>query len=111
VLTAHYAAEHLQRFDLNRPPLLRCTAHLLSEDTFEFGWTEHHVIGDGWSINSLIAELFGGSRSEARRKLAQGGVRVDGEPWPAQVLDVAADDLEGRVLQVGKRQFRRLVRT
>ncbi|HZI02844.1 MAG TPA: condensation domain-containing protein, partial [Archangium sp.] len=58
VLTAHYAAEHLQRFDLNRPPLLRCTAHLLSEDTFEFGWTEHHVIGDGWSINSLIAELF-----------------------------------------------------
>jgi amino acid adenylation domain-containing protein len=58
VLTAHYAAEHQQRFDLTRPPLLRCTAHLLSEDTFEFGWTEHHVIGDGWSINSLIAELF-----------------------------------------------------
>jgi tyrosyl-tRNA synthetase len=62
-------------------------------------------------LPALIAELFGGSRSEARRKLAQGGVRVDGEPWPAQVLDVAADDLEGRVLQVGKRQFRRLVRT
>ncbi len=62
-------------------------------------------------LPALIADLFGGSRSEARRKLAQGGVRVDGEPWPAQVLDVAADDLEGRVLQVGKRQFRRLVRT
>ncbi|HEX5746348.1 MAG TPA: amino acid adenylation domain-containing protein [Archangium sp.] len=58
VLAAHYAAEHQQRFDLTRPPLLRCTAHLLSEDTFELGWTEHHVIGDGWSINSLIAELF-----------------------------------------------------
>ena len=30
-------------------------------------------------LPELIAELFGGSRSEARRKLAQGGVKLDGE--------------------------------
>jgi tyrosyl-tRNA synthetase len=57
-------------------------------------------------VPELIAALFGGSRSEARRKIAQGGVRIDGEPVSA--LDLPVSELDGRVLQVGKRQFRRL---
>ena len=61
-------------------------------------------------LPALIAEVFGGSRSDARRKLAQGGVRLDGVALSAQDVDLPADDLDGRVLQVGKRQFRRLVR-
>ena len=56
----------------------------------------------------LIAEAFGGSRSEARRKLAQGGVKLDGEPVAPDRLDVPASELDGRVLQLGRRQFRRL---
>ncbi len=73
---------------------------------------EEAVLADGDVVHlpALIAELFGGSRSDARRKLAQGGVRLDGEALSAQAVDVPADDLQGRVLQVGKRQFRRLVR-
>jgi len=59
-------------------------------------------------LPELIAEVFGGSRSEARRKLAQGGVRLDGEPVAPDVLDLPAAALDGRVLQLGKRQFRRL---
>ncbi len=57
-------------------------------------------------LPELIADLFGGSRSEARRAIAQGGVRLDGEP--VAVLDLPAAELDGRVLQVGKRRFRRL---
>ena len=57
-------------------------------------------------LPELIAAEFGGSRSDARRKIAQGGVRLDGSP--VTDLDVPAGDLDGRVLQVGKRQFRRL---
>jgi tyrosyl-tRNA synthetase len=57
-------------------------------------------------LPELIATLFGGSRSEARRKLSQGGVKLDGEPLTALDLEVSA--LDGRVLQLGKRQFRRL---
>jgi tyrosyl-tRNA synthetase len=57
-------------------------------------------------LPELLATLFGGSRSEARRKIAQGGVRLDGEP--VSELDLPAESLDGRVLQVGKRQFRRL---
>jgi tyrosyl-tRNA synthetase len=56
----------------------------------------------------VIVTAFGGSRSEARRKLAQGGVKVDGEPLPPEPLDVPAETLDGRVLQLGKRQFARL---
>lgn len=61
-------------------------------------------------LPELVARLFGGSRSEARRKLSQGGVRLDGEPLDPTRLDVPADALDGRVLQFGKRQFRRLRR-
>ena len=56
----------------------------------------------------MIVELFGGSRSEARRKLAQGGVKLDGETVAAEPLDVPAQSLDGRVMQLGKRQFRRI---
>ena len=52
--------------------------------------------------------MFGGSRSEARRHLASGAVKLDGEPLAAGVLDLPGADLDGRVLQVGKRRFRRL---
>ncbi len=61
-------------------------------------------------LPGLIAEVFGGSRSDARRTLAQGGVKLDGEPLPADELDVPADRLDGAVLQVGKRRFKRLRR-
>ena len=53
---------------------------------------------------------FGGSRSDARRKLAQGAVRLDGAALGAGDLDLAAERLDGAVLQVGKRGFRRLRR-
>ena len=59
-------------------------------------------------LPELIAEHFGGSRSEARRKIAQGGVKLDGEPVDPGALDVPASELDGRVLQLGRRQFRRL---
>jgi tyrosyl-tRNA synthetase len=57
-------------------------------------------------LPALISELFGGSRSDARRTIEGGGVKLDGEAVTA--LDLPASTLDGRVLQVGKRRFRRL---
>jgi tyrosyl-tRNA synthetase len=57
-------------------------------------------------LPEVLAEHFGMTRSEARRNIGQGGVRLDGEP--VAELDVPADGLDGRVLQVGKRRFLRL---
>jgi tyrosyl-tRNA synthetase len=59
-------------------------------------------------LPQLIADLFGGSRSQARRQIEQGGVRLDQEKVVPDVLDLPASELDGRVLQVGKRRFRRL---
>jgi tyrosyl-tRNA synthetase len=59
-------------------------------------------------LPALIADAFGMSRSEARRTLAQGGVRLNGEQLAADDLDLPPERLDGAVLQVGKRHFRRL---
>jgi tyrosyl-tRNA synthetase len=72
---------------------------------------EEHVVSASNSavhLPEVIAAAFGGSRSDARRAIAGGGVKLDGEPIPADVLDMPASELDGRVLQVGKRRFRRL---
>ncbi len=71
--------------------------------------------GDGadgaWvHLPALIAEAFAESRSQARRLLAQGAVRLNGEPLDGAEQDVAADRLDGAILQVGRRRFRRLRR-
>ncbi|MEA2250605.1 MAG: tyrosyl-tRNA synthetase [Solirubrobacteraceae bacterium] len=59
-------------------------------------------------LPAAIAQAFGMSRSEARRVLAQGGVRLGGEPLDGGELDVPRERLDGAVMQVGRRQFRRL---
>ena len=58
-------------------------------------------------LPALIAELFDISRSEARRLIEQGAVALD----EAAVLEVdqAPEALDGRILRVGKRRFKRLV--
>jgi len=61
-------------------------------------------------LPAVIEALFGVSRSEARRLLSQGGVRIDGDPVGPSEQDLPADRLDGAVLQVGKRRFRRLRR-
>ena len=58
-------------------------------------------------VPGLIRDAFGLSGSEARRLLTQGAVKVDGEVLEGQEAPRAA--LVGRVLQVGKRRFVRLV--
>jgi tyrosyl-tRNA synthetase len=56
----------------------------------------------------LMAGAFEISSSEARRLLKQGGVKLDGEAVSPDNLDIDPAQLDGRVLQVGKRRFRRL---
>ena len=59
-------------------------------------------------LPAVLREAFGVSSSEARRTLSQGGVRIDGVPVPGDVLDVGAEQLDGHVLQMGKRRFVRV---
>jgi tyrosyl-tRNA synthetase len=67
------------------------------------------AVGDGVvHLPALLAQAFGVSTSEARRSLAQGAVRLDGEPVASGTLDLPAAELHGRVLQLGKRRFARV---
>jgi tyrosyl-tRNA synthetase len=62
--------------------------------------------GDPIHLPTLLVTAFGlPSTSEARRLIAQGGVKIDGEP--ASELDIPRDRLVGALLQAGKRRFLR----
>jgi tyrosyl-tRNA synthetase len=59
-------------------------------------------------LPALLSELFGLSRSEARRLIEQGGVRIDDRVVDGGELDLPLEGLDGAVVQVGKRRHKRL---
>jgi tyrosyl-tRNA synthetase len=101
-LTARYHGEDAARAAQDRFDTVH-VRHELPDDIEEFGFNAENA---QVHLPALMEEAFGVSRSEARRLLAQGGVKLDGQEL--QALDVPADELDGVVLQVGKRRFKRL---
>jgi tyrosyl-tRNA synthetase len=67
----------------------------------------HLPPGDPVHLPAVLAAALGLSTSEARRLIAQGGVKVDGQA--VSEVDVPRDLLSGAVVQAGKRRFVRLV--
>jgi tyrosyl-tRNA synthetase len=60
-------------------------------------------------LPKLLAALgLADSNSHARRLIEQGGVRLDGRPVDVDAIELPASELEGSVLQVGRRGFVRL---
>ena len=59
-------------------------------------------------LPALLARAFDVSTSQARRNLVQGAVKLDGRPLPGASLEIDARELDGRVLQLGKRRFARV---
>jgi tyrosyl-tRNA synthetase len=72
-------------------------------ETVEWSGGEEEV-----HLPALLAQAFGISTSEARRNLAQGGVKLDGETVPNGSLDLPAAEVDGKVIQLGKRRFARV---
>ncbi|MFE0510760.1 amino acid adenylation domain-containing protein, partial [Streptomyces sp. NPDC058964] len=58
-LRAFVETESEAVFDLERAPLLRVAVHLCADGSWQFTVTQAHVILDGWSHHSLMAELIG----------------------------------------------------
>lgn len=83
------------------------------DQVFRHGGTPHemqeHPVPetDPVHLPSLIRDVFGMSGAEARRMLDQGAVRLDGETVQAQ--EAPRNNLVGKVLNVGKRRFARLI--
>jgi tyrosyl-tRNA synthetase len=55
---------------------------------------------------AIIAEAFNVSRSEARRLISGGAAHLDDQP--VRAIDLPAAEVAGRVLRIGRRQFRRI---
>jgi tyrosyl-tRNA synthetase len=95
-----------------------------AEERFDLVFREHEIPSDVpevllppslageervW-LPRLLAELgLVSSNSAGRRQIEQGGVRIDGEQVADPSLEIAVAELRGKVLQVGRRKFLRLV--
>jgi tyrosyl-tRNA synthetase len=103
-LTEPYHGEEAARAARERFDTLHVRREL-PDEIEEFAFT-----ADNGEVHmpALLADAFGLSRSEGRRLLAQGGVKLDGTELDESRLDVPAEELDGVVLQVGKRRFKRL---
>jgi hypothetical protein len=45
-------------FDVSRPPLMRLTLIRLDEEVYQFIWSSHHILVDGWSMPLLIKKVL-----------------------------------------------------
>ncbi|AOX02680.1 hypothetical protein BJP34_27455 [Moorena producens PAL-8-15-08-1] len=45
-------------FQLNLAPLMKCSLIQLSEQTYQFIWSHHHLLMDGWCLAIIFKEVF-----------------------------------------------------
>ncbi len=50
--------DRLQHFNLSRDVLMRVAVLKLREKEYEFTWSNHHILMDGWCIGILISDFF-----------------------------------------------------
>lgn len=84
--------------------------HGIPEDVPEFRLGADLLADDGegvWVVRLLTATGLAASSGEARRLVAQGGVRINGQPVTG--VDTMIVPAPGDVIQAGKRRFARLV--
>ncbi|WP_339383843.1 non-ribosomal peptide synthetase family protein [Fortiea sp. LEGE XX443] len=57
-LAAFLETDRTFGIDLTQAPLMRLALIQLSENTYQFVWSTHHLITDGWSTSMLLEEVF-----------------------------------------------------
>jgi tyrosyl-tRNA synthetase len=62
-----------------------------------------------WIVDLITRAGFSNTNGEARRLIRGGAVRLDGEVVEDEKISLPTESLEGKVLQVGKRRYARLV--
>ena len=51
-------SDRYKGFELNQVPLMRFTIIQLGEKTYQFIWSHHHILFDGWSMQIILKEVF-----------------------------------------------------
>ncbi|HCP62741.1 MAG TPA: tyrosine--tRNA ligase [Actinobacteria bacterium] len=65
--------------------------------------------GSIWLPKLLVAAGLASSNADGRRLIEGGGVRIDGQAVSDPGTEVAVSELAGKVLQVGRRRFARII--
>ncbi len=98
------ASEHAARFDALREadrqrgfafseaPLMRLTVVRIEDEGYEFIWSNHHLLLDGWSFSVLLREVFA-----ACEAIRNGRLYLEPEPRPYRdfIAWLAAQDTAG----------------
>ncbi len=61
-----------------------------------------------WIVNIIVQAGFAKTNNEARRLIRSGAVRLDGQVITDETLRIPEEELDGKILQVGKRRYARL---
>ena len=67
-----------QGFDLSKAPLMRFRTARINKDTFQWLWSYHHLLSDGWSTAIILKEAV----QNYRNLLKDGGKRHQQPPVP-----------------------------
>lgn len=57
-LNSFLDSDRKQGFELDKAPLMRFTLIRVADETYEFVWSFHHLLVDGWSWPIIFKELF-----------------------------------------------------
>lgn len=57
-LEDYLRADRERGFEFGAPPLMRLALIQIDEDTFDFIWSFHHILLDGWSVPLVLKEVF-----------------------------------------------------
>jgi tyrosyl-tRNA synthetase len=95
----HAVAEAERTFDL-------VVRREVPEDVPE---VELPVDGEVWIVDLITRAGFASTNGEARRFIRGGAVRLGGEVVRDEKLSLKPEDIQGQVLQVGKRRYARFV--
>jgi amino acid adenylation domain-containing protein len=57
-LQTYLQADREKGFSLTKPPLMRVALMQTGANVYEFVWSYHHILLDGWSIGLVLQEVF-----------------------------------------------------
>lgn len=70
-LQVYLASDRSLGFNLSKPPLIRLALLQTSDDTYQFVWTHHHILMDGWCGPLVFQELFSFYQALTKRQEIQ----------------------------------------
>ncbi|MFN6558746.1 MAG: amino acid adenylation domain-containing protein [Nostoc sp. ChiSLP01] len=57
-LEIYLSADRLRGLEMTEPPLMRLALFQVNSNAYQFVWTSHHILTDGWCVPLIFKEVF-----------------------------------------------------